>query len=373
MTLPENPNLFIYLLTLNDDDVKCSLVPLVVESQLPDEASAWNVWPFLPLKVQLKHFYYPMLNSFDFEGNQFIKIQDIVNMREMVEEMKDRSGQPSAVQYFINKRKTVREETGLIYYNSGVFETVPAEKDFDDLSDQDYQQLGCYWWAQWANMPWEAPRVMSDDYVDINEPCPIRGDKGSRYLRLTKEENLFIAACHVPWEWANTSRVTLRSTPEIEADNAVVANEWKEIRREKDGLATEIILPKMQVNCAKQVSLADKVVTIQNEIEKLSMETNDRISMNKKVKAYEEKLKKEAKAAVEKMVKFREEKLFYALNAKENAKLMDEYYLPQLHEVLDKAKKKGKKLTEVKDQPTQYDSSDNLRDWSGQWSSDEEN
>ena len=369
--LPDNPNLFIYLLQMLNDDLKCSLVPLVTESQIPDEANAWNVWPFLPLKVHLKHFYYPMLNSFDFEGDQFVKINDIVNMREMVDWMKDRSGQPSAVQFFINKRKLVREEYGLIYYNSGVFEKVPLEKDFYDLPDQEYHQLGSLWWALWANMPWESPRIMSDSFVDINEPSPIRGDRGNLQLRLTREENEFIASCHVPWEWANTSEVVNRSTPEMEADKTVTEVEWKNLRQEKDEMAQIPILPKLQVECCKQKTLKDKAAVIQDEIEKLSMETKDRISLNKKVKVYEAKLKEEAKMAIQKMVKFREEKLFYALHVKDNAKIMNEYYLPQLHGVLDKMQKKGKKLTEVKDQPTQYDSADNMCDWSGQWSSDE--
>ena len=370
LTLPENPNLFLYLLQMNDDDVKCTIMPIVMEAQLPKDDVAWNVWPFLPLKVQLKHYYYPMLNSFDFEGDQFIKIQDLVNMREMLEWMKDRSGQPSAVQFFINKRKLVREEACLIYYNSGAFESVPNEKVFYDLPDEEYHQLGFQWWSLWANMPWEAPRIMSNDYVDISEPSPIRGDFNCQ-LRLSREENEFIAACHIPWEWANTSPVNPRSTPEIELNNAAVRDEWKILRKEKDEAAKELILPVLQEQMVRQPSLKEKVKVIQDAIDGLSLDTPDRISVNKKVMQYEKKLKKEAQAAVQKLQDFREEKLFYAINAKDNAKLLSECYLPQLHGILDKTKKKGQAVVEVKDQPTQYDSADNLRDWSGQWSSDE--
>ena len=353
------------------DEIKCTLTPFVMEAQLPKDDEAWNVWPFLSLKVQLKHYYYPMLNSFDFEGEQFNKIQDIVNMREMVDWMKDRSGQPSAVQFFINKRKEVREEAGLIYFNSGVFESVPNDKVFFDLTDEEYHKLGFQWWALWANMPWEAPRIMSEDYVDISEPSPIRGDRASYQLRLSREENEFIASCHIPWEWANTSKVVPRKTPEMDLDEIDVTEEWKMLRKEKNENAGEMVLPELQEQCIRKKSLKDKVKVIQGEIEKLSLDTPDRISRNKKVRQYEEELKKAAQAAVQKLQDFREEKLFYAINAKDNAKLINECYLPQLHGILDKAKKKGQKVVEVTDQPTQYDSLDNLRDWSGQWSSEE--
>ena len=353
------------------DDIKCKLTPFVTEAQMPKDDEAWNVWPFLPLKVQLKHYYYPMLNSFDFEGEQFLKLQDIVNMREMVDWMKDRSGQPSAVQFFVNKRKTIREEAGLIYYNSGVFEAVPNDHMFNDLSDEEYHKLGFQWWTLWANMPWEAPRIMSADYVDISEPSPIRGDRFKYHLKLTREENEFIASCHIPWEWANTSEVVPRNTPEMEMNETAVVDEWRQIRREKDNNACDIILPEFQEQCARQTSLKAKVKLIQNEIKKLQLDTPDRISLNSKVLRYEDKLKQNALEAVQKILDFREEKLFYALNAKDNSKILNEYYLPQLHDVLDKKKKKGQVAVEVKDQLTQYDSSDNLQDWSGQWSSDE--
>ena len=51
---------------------------------------------------------------------------------------------------------------------------------------------------------------------------------------------------------------------------------------------------------------------------------------------------------------------------------MNNYYLPQLHKILVKKPRAGKLMVEVVDQPTQYDSSDNLQDWSGQWSEIEE-
>ena len=92
--------------------------------------------------------------------------------------------------------------------------------------------------------------------------------------------------------------------------------------------------------------------------------------MNSKVQMYERKLKGDIKAELWKMVEFQEEKKFYSLNTKENVKLLNEYYLPQLHSILDKKPRKGQKVVEVVDRGVQYESG-TVCDWSGQWSSDE--
>ena len=68
---------------------------------------------------------------------------------------------------------------------------------------------------------------------------------------------------------------------------------------------------------------------------------------------------------------FQAEKEFYTLNVKENEKLFNAYYLPQLHFVLTKMFKDGQKAVEIADQATQYEDPEDKLDWSGQWSDQE--
>lgn len=364
---------------MKDEELKCSLTPIITGLQLPEDDQAWNVWPFISIAAQMKHHFYPMLARVDFIGTHSVDLDDITNMNYSTEWTKEtssqfiRCGQSSSVQYFVNRCKTVREEAGLIYYNSGVFLTIPNENDFNDLSDDEYHEMGKNWWTLWSNVPWESPRILSAEFIALNEPNPIRGNNLRISHHLSKDENLFIDACNIPFEWANTSNVTDKSTPELDnlnRDAAVL--EWKQIKCESTAMARPIQLPVFQIQMAKSKSLEDKIQLLMNEISLLDLKTDGRISMNSKVLKYEAEIIMQAKMALKKIQNFKHEKEFYDLNARDNDKLMNEFYLPQLHNILIKKKRAGQIGIEVKDQHVQYDSSDNMKDWSGQWSSDEE-
>ena len=362
-----------------DDDLKCTLMPIISGLQIPEDDQAWNVWPFIPITAQLKHHFYPMFARLDFMGTHFVDLNDIINMNFSTEWTKDtsgqfiRCGQPSSIQYFVNKCKTTREEACLIYFNSGVFLQIPNELEFGDLTDEEYHDLGRTWWTLWSNVPWESPRILSNEFVSLNEPSPVRGGNMRVNHRLSKEENLFLDACNIPYEWANTSNISDKSTPELDNTNQATALlEWKQINQESAAAARPIQLPIFQIQMARSNDLAGKIQIIMDEISKLNLQTDGRISMNSKVIKYEAEIIEQAKKSLTKILEFKQEKEFYDLNIKENDKLMNDFYLPQLHSILVKKKRKGQIGVEVKDQYAQYDSCDNMKDWSGQWSSDNE-
>ena len=137
-------------------------------------------------------------------------------------------------------------------------------------------------------------------------------------------------------------------------------------------MARAVVLPNFQINCAKSHSLGENIQVILDEVKKLDLRTNGRISLNSKVLKYEADLILKVQEALQVVSDFYEEKKFYELNVRDNDKLMNAYYLPHLHKVLVKKPRSGQVMVEVKDQPTQYDSSDNLQDWSGQWSETDE-
>ena len=370
--MPNNPNLFIHILLLNDDEIKCTFVPLIRPEQIPNDATGCNIWPFIPLKAQLKHHFYPMLHRFDFEGELKIQMHDIPCMKLMLDWIKDKSGHPTAIQFFINRRKTVREEAGLIYYNAGSLETVPDEAIFNDLEDTEYHNIGNLYWRLWNNLPWEMPRSTRDNFLKIIEPSPIK--KGVRRMgyRITKAEDDFVSACMVPSNWANESNITNNSLPEMAViENSEVIEEWQEIVREKQDLQFKPVkLPVMQWRCNVEKDTAEKIDLISNAIEKLDCAQDNRISKNTKVTQYESALKKEAVKVLKQLKDFQEEKQFYNLNARDNEKLYNEYYLPQIHFVLAKQYRYGQKSMEVEETGTQYEDVTEMVDWSGQWSSD---
>ena len=115
-----------------------------------------------------------MATRVDLHGAIQISLEDIENMQLLKEWIKTKSGQPAAIQFFINKCKDKRTNAGLIYYNSGIFMEVPNDEIFDDLSDEEYHVMGNEWWKLWSNITWEEPRIVSDNYVNLSEPNPNR-------------------------------------------------------------------------------------------------------------------------------------------------------------------------------------------------------
>ncbi len=372
--MPNNPNLFVNLLILNDDEIKCTFTPLVQMDQIPDVAEGCNIWPFLSLKAQLKHHFYPMLKTFDFTGNLKICMADLITMKSLIEWIKDKSGHPTAVQFFINRRKTVREEAGLIYYNSGVFQAVPNETIFHDLPDAEYHEMGNLYWKLWANLPWETPRSSKDNFIKIIEPSPIKQGIKRSSFRLTKAENDFLSACIIPMDWANTSAVTDSSLPEVKVpDEDAVIGEWHDLIQERHQLRfKEVRLPFLKWNCNVLDEMDEKIDIICTEIQKLDCSQDNRISKNSKVKKFENGLKTEAIKILRQLKELQAEKTFFNNDAKENEKLFNEFYLPQLHFVLVKQFRQGQKVVEIENKETQYEEIDNMVDWSGQWSSDNE-
>ena len=358
---------------LNDDDLKCTLTPIVSMAQIPKDDEGWNVWPFFPLKAHLKNYFYPMVSKFDFVGDKRLSFEEIGDMKLSVGNMKDKSGQPATIQFFINKRKTVRDDSSLIYFNSGVFEAIPDESVFADLSDEEYHEIGNLFWKMWANIPWEAPRSTDNNFLQLIEPLTIKTGVKRINFRLTKNEDDFVSACIIPADWSNSSNVTESSLPEIgfpDENDAIM--EWQSIRQEQNALQQiPIQMPAFQWKCAVAPDVATQIDIISKEIKELNCDTDARISMNSKVRKYETGLKNEILKILVQLKEFQAEKEFYTLNVKENEKLFNAYYLPQLHFVLTKMFKDGQKAVEIADQATQYEDPEDKLDWSGQWSDQE--
>ena len=359
---------------IDDEELKCTFLPIVQSDQLPNDEEGINFWPFLPLKAQLKHFFFPMLHQFDFVGNIPITLEDTISMKIMVDWIKDKSGQPAAIQFFINKRKTIREDSILIYFNSGALTELMQETQFQDLPDEEYHELGNLWWKMWANIPMEAPRSSKNNFIKLMEPITIKNSVRRVNYRFTKAEDEFLSECLTSNEWANASVLTDNSLPEVTAgeDNRAIM-EWQQNMEEKKAEQFRPVqLPLLQWK-TEDKSKDQRLKIIMKTIKELDFRTEARISINSKVKKYEEGLKDAAIQIIQQLDDLQKEKEFYNLEAKSNEKLLNEYYLPQLHFILEKQYKYGQKLVEVKEQETQYEELPEMIDWSGQWSSDNDN
>ena len=339
---------------------------------MPKEDEGWNYLPFLPLQAHLKHHFYPMAAKMDLIGTNQIALADIENMQLLNEWIKTKSGQPAAIQFFINKCKDKRENVGLIYYNSGVFMEVPDDAIFNDLPDEEYHVMGNEWWNLWSNIIWEEPRMLMDNYVNLFEPSPIRNGMKRVRAKLTVEENDFINSCFIPETWANNNAsVSCKQHRSDMQKEAEARMKWQQIQKDQKRLATVPINDSFfNWKFTGPPPMKERIHFIVNEIQKLDFQTIHRISHNSNVKKYEANLRNTAVESLNKLMTLVDEKEFYEINAPENEKLINEYYLPNLHEAMVKIPRKGLKVVVYEDQESQCDEEINTsyKDWSGQWS-----
>ena len=379
-SLPQNPNLFVNILRINDTKLECKFTPIISADQIPNEDEGWNFLPFLPIRAQLKHHFYPMAARFDFNGTNHITMDDIENMQLLHKWIRTKSGQPAAIQFFINKCKDRRTNSCLIYYNSGIFMEIPSDESFNDLNDEDYHVMGNEWWKLWSNITWEEPRMLSDGYVNLSEPNPIRNGIKRVKARLTPNEEDFINSCFIPETWANNNtRITCTQQRSELQNEEEALQKWHKIQMDQKRLATVPINDAFfNWKFTGPPPMKDRIQFINREIQKLNFQTIQRISHNSKVKKYEDDLKSVAMENLNKLMALQEEKEFFDLNAKENEKLVNEFYLPNLHAAMITNPRKGMKVKVYEDQETQCDEEidTSYKDWSGQWSpmhSDEDN
>ena len=377
LRLPNNPNIFVHLLKTTADEMKCVLLPIVSANQIPKEDSGWNYAHFLPLQARLKHYYYPMMTRFDFKGLKSMNAGDLENMQLMKNYIANKSGQPNEIQFFINKCKDERMDLCLIYYNSGVFQNLPDEQVFSDLADEEYHVMGHHWWQMWTNVVWDEPRLINEAYIIFMEPITIKNRPKLFPLKNSKADQEFITSCQFPKQWTDEMIQMICNKPGeatcIHGKEALAR--WKSIQLERQRLARVPLKDSfLKWKCTKPMSVTDKLQLFINEIEKIECQTEDRISFNSKVINREKQLQQQATDALRKLSDLQLEKDFYNLNMIDNDKLMNEYYLPQLHAAISMTKKKGMNITEVSDQASQCDESveDSFQDWSGQWSPLEE-
>lgn len=352
---------------------KCTLNPILSADQVPDEKDGVNCLPFLPLLALLKHYFYPMATTFDFNGTGTLKMSDIENMQLLASWIRGKSGHPPAIQFIINKWKDKRSDVMLIYYNAGSI--LELKEVFPDLNDEEYHQIGYQWCKLWSNLLLEDPRVLKEEFVVIYEPEPIK--RGIRRINvgLSKEEDDFLMACVTPNDWSETTTQTTSTVVEsIPEDKQMEAYRiWRKNQKDRQKLEVKprhASFFQWKINAVPNA--IDKLKVLQNEIQKIDLQTMHRISHHSKVKKYEKSLVQEATETIQQIIELQKEKEFYAINAEENEQLLNNFYLPNLNNAINDRPRKGIRVVEIVDQGAQYESEgDSLVDWSGQWSSDE--